>query len=381
MGRRISKAVYDPSDLSSPTSDLRYTYDGWNLISEISSQGSEFSTNYYTWGLDLSGSMQGAGGIGGLLACHAVDQQGAGGSTVCFYAYDANGNVTDLVDTNGTTVGHYEYDAFGNTTVKTGTMADANPFRFSTKYLDTETELYYYGLRYYSPELGRWVSRDPIGEKGGYNLYDFIDNNGIYEIDLLGLLGIGDLPWEEILQAIYSSSSWIAGEIVALDVIRDAECPSECQKTLISKSFWRRHTSVKGGLRITGIPGPGEVWPPPLDRLWELLFPFMDLGVGLDIAFRHYQTSLNLKVYSCCCKKGFAFWIPRFRKDEFELEPQEIDLGAFIVTTEVKSVVTRKYFTREPHCARGCGVLSYSWNPPGGKQLIENLFNIDLGEE
>jgi RHS repeat-associated protein len=183
MGRRISKAVYDPSDLSSPTSDLRYTYDGWNLISEVSSQGSEISTNQYVWGLDLSGSMQGAGGIGGLLSRSSVSGLQ---STVSFYAYDANGNVTDLVDTNGTTVGHYEYDAFGNTTVKTGTMADGNPFRFSTKYQDDETELYYYGYRYYSPELGRWVNRDPIEERGGGNVYGFVRNGPQSNIDFLG---------------------------------------------------------------------------------------------------------------------------------------------------------------------------------------------------
>ncbi len=38
--------------------------------------------------------------------------------------------------------------------------------RFSTKYFDSETAFYYYGLRFYSPEVGRWISRDPIGERG-----------------------------------------------------------------------------------------------------------------------------------------------------------------------------------------------------------------------
>lgn len=56
----------------------------------------------------------------------------------------------------------------------------------STKYWDGETGLYYYGYRYYSSELGRWLSRDPLGERGGYNLYAFTYNNPINFFDLLG---------------------------------------------------------------------------------------------------------------------------------------------------------------------------------------------------
>ena len=155
MGRRISKTVYDTSDLGTPTSDIRYLYDGWAMIREQSAT----TTNTYVYGIDLSGSMQGAGTIGGILS---ADLNG----TTAFYCYDANGNVTDLVDTNGTSVAHYEYGPFGQTTAKTGTLADDNPFRFSTKYLDEQTGLYYYGYRYYNPELGRWINRDLIGEKG-----------------------------------------------------------------------------------------------------------------------------------------------------------------------------------------------------------------------
>jgi hypothetical protein len=47
-------------------------------------------------------------------------------------------------------------------------MSESNPFRFSTKYQDDETGLLYYGYRYYQPVTGRWINRDPIGEKGFY---------------------------------------------------------------------------------------------------------------------------------------------------------------------------------------------------------------------
>ena len=58
--------------------------------------------------------------------------------------------------------------------------------RFSTKYFDSETGLYYYGYRFYSPTLMRWLNRDPIGEEGGLNLYGFCGNNVVANIDAFG---------------------------------------------------------------------------------------------------------------------------------------------------------------------------------------------------
>ena len=66
-------------------------------------------------------------------------------------------------------------------------LADAFPHRFSTKYFDTETGLYYYGYRYYSPSLMRWINRDPIEEDGGLNLYSSCNNAVLYLLDILGL--------------------------------------------------------------------------------------------------------------------------------------------------------------------------------------------------
>ena len=74
--------------------------------------------------------------------------------------YDNNGNVIGYWNEDGEIVAEYAYDAFGNTIYEDGSMADVFPHRFSTKYYDAETDLYYYGYRYYSPSLGRWISRD-----------------------------------------------------------------------------------------------------------------------------------------------------------------------------------------------------------------------------
>jgi RHS repeat-associated protein len=104
------------------------------------------------------------------------------------YGYDNNGNVTELYDgDSGKIVGQYEYDPYGNTIKAEGQAARENKIRFSTKEYDSSTGLYYYGYRYYDPVTGRWPSRDPIEERGGLNLYGFVENNGVGEIDAFGL--------------------------------------------------------------------------------------------------------------------------------------------------------------------------------------------------
>jgi RHS repeat-associated protein len=146
-----------------------FIYDGWNLIAEIqnSRSSSVLSTNFYVWGLDLSGSLQGAGGIGGLVSA-VLD--GPSSNSMVFYAYDANGNVADVINGDtGAIAAHYEYSPFGETVVQAGDaqVLALNPYAFSTKYLDRETSLYYYGHRFYNPLLGRWVSRGPTGGNTG----------------------------------------------------------------------------------------------------------------------------------------------------------------------------------------------------------------------
>ncbi len=185
MGRRAQKvvSVYG-SGAWVREKQILFVHDGWNVIKESTTTNRETSVyKYYVWGLDLSQSIRGAGGVGGLLS--VVD-----GSTTYQYCYDGNSNVGQMVDaSNGTIAAHYEYDPYGNEVKAIGEKANINPYRFSTKYFDAETEFYYYGYRFYSPELGRWVNRDPVGEEGGgVNLYVFVTNNSIDGIDLLGLM-------------------------------------------------------------------------------------------------------------------------------------------------------------------------------------------------
>ncbi len=170
--------------LTGTTVDSRYHYDGWNRIAEYELHQSSFILhNSFLWGLDLSGSMQGAGGVGGLLATRWVSSS----NTDYFPTYDGNGNISEYLTTAGVEFAHYEYDPFGTLTRLTGSTSTRLQYRFSTKPRDNISGLYYYGYRWYDPLTGRWPSRDPIEEKGGKNMYGFVGNNPIGFIDMLGL--------------------------------------------------------------------------------------------------------------------------------------------------------------------------------------------------
>jgi RHS repeat-associated protein len=156
QGRRIWKKVTN-LDAPTVTSERKFLYDGWNPIAELDGAGAVLSK--YVWGQDLSGSFQGAGGVGGLLQIEDT------ALVSHFCAYDGNGNIVGLVKSDGSISAQYEYGPFGEVIRATGPMAKANPFRFSTKYQDDETDLLYYGYRYYNASTGRWVSRDPLGDE------------------------------------------------------------------------------------------------------------------------------------------------------------------------------------------------------------------------
>lgn len=174
-----------------------FVWHGWNIIAEleeIKPAGDDFSgtatlLRRNVWGLDLSGSLQGAGGVGGLLAV-----QNVGGTTpqTTTPVYDGNGNILAYHTlTTGVKVADFAYGPFGEPLKAYGPAAKNHPFRFSTKYTDEETGLVLYQLRPYRPNLGRWLQRDRIGERGGVNLYGIVGNNPIRHWDYLGMVGAG----------------------------------------------------------------------------------------------------------------------------------------------------------------------------------------------
>ena len=177
QGRRISKVV---TVNGTTTSAKKFYYDGWNLIGEIDSiSGIGIA---YNWGLDLSQSLQDAGGVGGLIS---MTVSGSSVDGIYVYQYDGNGNVIGLVDLGGNSAAQYEYGPFGETVTASGYVAGLNSFGFATKSKDVETGLSFYPARPGYP--GMWISRDPSEENGGLNAYIFCNNDGVNFTDPIGL--------------------------------------------------------------------------------------------------------------------------------------------------------------------------------------------------
>jgi RHS repeat-associated protein len=211
QGRRIAKRVLiwnSSTSTFSLNSETAFLYDGWNLVAELDcstlpAPGSLLRS--YAWGLDLSGSTQGAGGVGGLLWANVAPGSSPLAPGSFAPTYDGNGNIIAWVDlTTGSKVAENDYTAFGELIAISGT--NPVPFGFSTKYLDSETGLNYYGFRYYNPSTGRWPSRDPSGERGGLNLYGMVDNNLINFIDVLGLFKASPEEMAKIFEQGYKGS-------------------------------------------------------------------------------------------------------------------------------------------------------------------------------
>jgi RHS repeat-associated protein len=206
-GRRIAQTV---ETRTSPTGAYIlaarrcFLFDGWSCIAEYDyvPNGSSATRTLYrsqVWGGSLA-----PGGAGGLLMVlrHTGAQTGTH-----FATHDGNGNVTALVDAaTGAESARYEYDAFGNLLRAAGPFAAENPFRFSSQFADDVTGLLYYGYRHYDPVNGRWLSRDPIGEAGGVNLYGFLENDGVNSIDVLGLRGNPNAGWTQRLRSSLQAS-------------------------------------------------------------------------------------------------------------------------------------------------------------------------------
>ena len=158
FGRRIQKA--------GPLGTTNYLYDGDNLLEEVDSSGNSLARYGQTTNMDEPLS------------------QFRGTSTSYFEA-DGLGTITSLSNAGGTLTQTYTFDSFGDQTASAGSLTE--PFRYTARELDAETNLYYYRARYYDETVGRFLSEDPIGLAGGINFFSYVGNSPVNFIDPLGL--------------------------------------------------------------------------------------------------------------------------------------------------------------------------------------------------
>ena len=244
-GRMIRK---DIMRTGSVTVHIEYLWDGWNIIrEELRTPHAQLRTTHNLWGLDLDGTMQGAGGVGGLLA---VVRDGE----TYIPTYDANGNVSEYIgSSDGSVAAHYDYSPFGETLVASGPLAASFTHRFSTKPYCHATGFCEYQMRKYRPDIGRWMSRDPIGERWDRNIYCFTANLPTTRIDLLGLLVVyiggameetqGDLSTFQKNVGADVSFGWDRGAAVVAR-IKKAIKANPCEPIILIGHSWGGDTTM-----------------------------------------------------------------------------------------------------------------------------------------
>ena len=186
LGRRIEKVANGQTK--------RYVYDGEDILLEY--DGSNVLQVRYTHGPGIDEPI-------------AVTK---GGSTF-FYHQDGLGSITDLTDSAGATAKSYAYDAYGNILESLGALEQ--PYAYTGREFDSESGLYYLRARYYNPVLGRFISEDPIGLRGGLNLYRYVFNNPVRFTDPQG------------------TDVWVGGEASGIIM---AGVPSACPEDIFERS-------------------------------------------------------------------------------------------------------------------------------------------------
>lgn len=178
FNRRISKTFYEWNNEWCLTDTQLYIYDGDNEIGSINSSGQITE-------LRVLGIGQGAE-IGATVA---IEINGEAYAAI----NDLRGSISCLVDTRSGKVSEcYRYTAFGEMNTHSVEGYLGNPWKYSGKRYDDETGLVYFGKRYYSPQQGRWLTRDPLGCFDGANPYIYVKNNPLQNRDLYGLFSFND---------------------------------------------------------------------------------------------------------------------------------------------------------------------------------------------
>ena len=173
MGRRIEKKATTVINEITTIATYSYLYDNDAIAVEVLTDNSGTIKTFYTHGPRIDEPV-------------ALERSGL----YYYYHADGLGSIAAITDQSANVVQSYTYSSFGNVTPSTDFR---NSFTYTGRERDKETGLYYYRARYYDPTEGRFISKDPIGYKGGINLYNYTQANPINYKDPTGLLRVPDL--------------------------------------------------------------------------------------------------------------------------------------------------------------------------------------------
>jgi len=194
-GRKISR--------SAGSAVVRYVYDGARVLVERDKGGAVLAKYVYGAGLD---------------EVLRMDR----GTSSYYLFHDGLGSVVNATDGSGENVESYGYDVFGKATVrnKGGTIINkstvGNAYLFTGREYDDNAVLYYFRARWYDPDLGRFLTPDPIGFAGGQtNLYAYVGNNPVGRVDPEGY----EMSWEESMGLTNAVTGLVAGIFTGIGIV------------------------------------------------------------------------------------------------------------------------------------------------------------------
>lgn len=184
--------AYDPAGRRVQRTDggsgvIRTLYDGDDILMELDGSGNPVREYTYLPGVDNPLSVR----------SWAAGQSGA----AYYYSLEQPGHVAGLISTTGQLANEYHYDPYG--TLNYATEGVAQPLKYGARELDAATGLYYLRARWYDPDLGRFVSEDPIGLAGGINPYAYVGSSPMNGTDPSGLCYNGAWAYFE-----FRGNSW-----------------------------------------------------------------------------------------------------------------------------------------------------------------------------
>ena len=174
---------------------------------------------------------------------------------LAYFHNDQVGIPREMTDIHGNLLWYGEYTAWGRLKKDERVYKDAHqPFRLQNQYYDEETGLHYNLMRYYEPEVGRFVNQDPIGLWGGDNLYQFAPNIQNW-VDFLGLRR-SYAGKQERIRALATDKSqprfvrgWVQNEIRRVETRKNLGKTTKLSLRLppgFDLAHWRGYESKKG---------------------------------------------------------------------------------------------------------------------------------------
>lgn len=356
LGRRTRKVVTNSGNLNGETD---FYYDGWRVIEERNAAG--VPLRQYVYGRDLDEVLAMDRNVDGdQSATGSADQR-------LFYHQNALGSVYALSDSAGKVAEGYQYDAYGRQTlfapggnglVDFGSAAPqgsssslGNPYLFAGSRLDAETGLYFDRMRFLSPELGRFLGRDPLEYVDGVNLYAYVGDRPTNWIDPLGAEG----ETQEKLKAQREGGCYWEDEPIK---------QSSCKKVPGSESASSQQLL---GAKFEAFVEVG-------DEFAETLKVSLKVGMGgFDVT-----AEVSAKAYLKAGLKLTFTFIPVATTTKWQ-ETCEVNQVELCLKSASKSFRYLSYYT---DCIRGKDpapndyyVWTRVWAPSGKKQTISRVYD------